>query len=802
MRGEWYEGEFVSTTGTTWRVEIWCDREEDAPGQPLPLVFDADEPLVIEWEHRDKEEPLCGSSAVLRVISPTDRAYVGLYTIEAMGVRLDVYREGALYWRGHLDPEHYEEPYEAADGYTVSLTFSDLGVLERLDYAGEGVPSVAALIRGALTSAGLGTLPLDLSMCTTTDPERPDNDASATLSDLCVYSENFYDEEGKPCNLKEVVEGVCQPLALKIRQNCGRIYIYDLNGLYNSSLAERVEWAGDRQTLSVDKVASRAVVSFSPYGSASVMSSEAGSGGAKYGPTLPLLATTPVGTDYMAGEQRDGDNRRIQWWQAVLPDYSDDYINADGTFKPEAVSFHLFLSPEGENIEEMNAARSSYFKITSYADSSASSEGIAVVACPNRGTPGGVNIVNSRSWRKMWPSASHPSPLFRTQGVRLPLAFDSNTRYYTSLTGRSYYLRLQMEMLLDCRYNPFNEAGKYNEEGNTENWREKAVYVFVPFSATVRDNGGNALYHYVNRETAAIGRSTTLAATRGYWAPGEAAIGDAWLQWFRKDTGNDDRTGILGWQPNRHCCGRVNATCQNGGNAKEFDFFWAYPSGQYMPMPPCGGSLELCVYEGVAAFKGCDLKKALDNGDGADTSLNLMNYSGFWDAVGDWFYEQTRWLLFKSPSVEIVDGSSLKSSDAEADDVEYAGWINRAAKEELSFSTICGTPKDNPATARGTFRSLSGSLAPVCALCRAGVEDIPERLLIGTLMSQYDCRHTVISGECSLLSSGTMLYTEDNQGELKFMALADRQDLMTGTSEAEFCELSPEQYEAINDEGI
>ena len=66
-----YMGEFLSHASIVWRVEIL--QYADAPFEKIgPLVFDADEALVIEWNHAEKEEAVCGSTATLRVISPED----------------------------------------------------------------------------------------------------------------------------------------------------------------------------------------------------------------------------------------------------------------------------------------------------------------------------------------------------------------------------------------------------------------------------------------------------------------------------------------------------------------------------------------------------------------------------------------------------------------------------------------------------------------------------------------------------------------------------------------------------------
>ena len=75
-RGVIHTGSFLSRAGVRWRVDIWEEGYTDhqaATLVPGELSFPADEPLVIEWDEKDKEEVVCGSSCTVRVISPGDR---------------------------------------------------------------------------------------------------------------------------------------------------------------------------------------------------------------------------------------------------------------------------------------------------------------------------------------------------------------------------------------------------------------------------------------------------------------------------------------------------------------------------------------------------------------------------------------------------------------------------------------------------------------------------------------------------------------------------------------------------------
>ena len=143
-----YRGEFLSRAGIVWRVEILQENANAFPSIGA-LTFEATEPLVLEWKRTDKEETICGSTATIRLESPGDRTYEDLYSIEVGQIRLDVYRAGYLYWSGALDPEFYEEPYEKARNYPVSLTFSDFGILGRLKYNLAGMQTLQAIVTDA-----------------------------------------------------------------------------------------------------------------------------------------------------------------------------------------------------------------------------------------------------------------------------------------------------------------------------------------------------------------------------------------------------------------------------------------------------------------------------------------------------------------------------------------------------------------------------------------------------------------------------------------------------------------------------
>ena len=139
-------------------------------------------------------------------------------------------------------------------------------------------------------------------------------------------------------------------------------------------------------------------------------------------------------------------------------------------------------------------------------------------------------------------------------------------------------------------------------------------------------------------------------------------------------------------------------------------------------------------------------------------------------------------------------GAAVK---ADLDDIEYTGYINRAAKEELSLDTLCGTHTVPSPSARGVYLRSADSLQ-LHHLRRAGHTDHPERLLIGTLISQYSRRMTRLSGECAV-TLGAHVFTEANQPGRRFLVKGEVLNAQTDTSEASFVEFRPDEWTAIEE---
>ncbi|RGN33870.1 hypothetical protein [Bacteroides oleiciplenus] len=725
-----YSGEFFSRKNVIWKVNIY--QEASAPFMSVgALRFPAETPLVIEWDHADKEEVICGSTASLVVISPSDRTYEDLYIIKPGSIRLEVLRSGSLYWSGTLDPEFYEEPYSSFNEYEVNLTFSDFGILDRLAYNLSGTYTMEYILKSALTRGKINYTELNQNYLTTFLK----NKDRATLDKISVRSDNFYDEDGEASTLYEVIEGMLRPLALRLIQKRGKIWIYDLNGLYLSAPTKEIIWSSDDQIMGVDKVANNAKITFSPYSDAKLIDKDVEYED-KYSESM-INTTSDI--------QPNGE------YYTYYQDYSEDHkINDKWDY--DLLSFTIFLSDKGSGLASKYGA-AKYFHIQPLMGGEESS-GVAFSFY----TGGHGDLGSGYPKRKLLPQTSRPEAvLMKMHRVFIPKLEEAEKI--------NYCLRLSMEMLIDARYNPFTDANAANEKGNYNEMKSRFNFVTVPATVTLYDEGGNALLHYSNE---AVMNNTdlepTMYWTKGEWKNGPATYNSCQLEWYDPEDRHFS-SGVLGWKKNRHSVGYTHKDM--------FDSFKKREEGQYILYPDYGGYIEVCIYAGIR--------------------ITEWTKSTNTEVSTDW-YNKIRWMLYKAPVLEIVRKNVIYS-DADTDDIEYTGLINESAKEDIELDTICGTMPEVCPTAKGVlFQSADG--CQIKELTRAGRTTQAEQLLIGTLYSQFAERKTLLSGTADILDGDLSVYTERCQEGKRFICLSDVQDTIADESEFEIVELRPDEYKS------
>ncbi len=325
-------------------------------------------------------------------------------------------------------------------------------------------------------------------------------------------------------------------------------------------------------------------------------------------------------------------------------------------------------------------------------------------------------------------------------------------------TRSKYKLKLTLDLLFDVRYNPFESESANNEEGNWKNLKNWCNTAYVPIVLNLYTSNGNIL-HYDNKEI--YGSSKLFTTTSYRWTVGKGKWGDAFLAYY-DFSDRKTNTGLGGWKENKHIIGY-----QYGNSLSES--FQKKAQGEIIELPYSTGWLELTIGAGVLTYE--DPK--------SDCRIPVD------------IYKQTRWVLYKTPKITLID-SNYK--DVKTKDIEYKAWLNKSAKEELSIDTVLGTLSESSPTALGQlFRTADKGV--INNFWRANLYDKLERLLIGSIYSNYNKRTPTLSGTVSLLPDFA-IYSDSNE-KGKFLILSEVQRLKEEESEIKMAVVERDIYHGI-----
>ena len=722
-----YQGEFLSREGVRWKILLL--QETDTP---YPVVgefcFPADSPLVIEWKEVDKLEPVQASCATLTVVSKVDRQYIDLYTVDPGSVLLEVYRNGALYWCGTMDTELYEEPFSYEKEYEVSMTFSDFAILERFNFSGSDICTLEELLTACVKNACLSAAYLTDGITSHVSTSIQDIPADSNIfRELCLYSENFYDEEEEPMTQREVLDEVLRPFALRLVQRCGGLHLYDLNAFQTAFKPQTVEWAGTDAVLGVDNVYKNVDLSFSPYERTTLFKKEV---------EIKSFTAESFGVVRMNS-------------------YDENY------YQPE-LSFHMGLYQNNEAASGLKLHKNARIYQINALASGDESQGIAWCAQTDAKVGYACTLQNKLSADGTALMTFNKKLLIPNTGS---LMADSSD-LFNLRSGLT--VKISLPLLLDGRYNPFEDAGKYNSQNEYDYWKKNVHALYVPAEINLLDSNGKIAYSYMN-----IFNNKLVSG--GFLANGNATSGMECV--FSYLTGDGTQGWDGGW---KDCCTHTSrmAMAVAGDIQLGFVMAAAYTGAMYLNLPPNlqGHTLEIKIKTGI--YK--------------DSGVSLLGVQDSYSPLSVEDEKHARWVLYKMPEIEFVDGYR---NSIDTKDIGYTSWLNRSAREKLELDTVvgCGIKNTNDRGLGVLMRSAT--LAPMYEFIRQGTTLSLEKLLIGTVYSNYHRRMNVLSGTVKLLS-GIGTYT-DRSAPGTYVLLSDVQDLIADESGMKMVEVEPDNYEGV-----
>lgn len=697
-----YYAEFLDVDSVAYRIEILQEAESAYTPQEVQLAAD---PVTIEWGEVSKIDPVMGSGATLRLISMSDRQFIDLYTVEMCAIRMDVYRAGVLYWSGTLDTELFEEPYSLKDRYITEVTFSDFGVLDRLTWEQRGLLTISEVINTCLVASNINYTLFEKNISTTIP------DVEGSILDNCVVSaDNFFDEDGEAWPMREVLEEVLRPFTLQLKQKNGAIHISDLNSLAEKG-TRNVEWRNADARLGVEPTYNKAVLTFSPYSQ----------------------------TELFDGSFEEDD---------IIPD-----PNSSGTtifFVPipetDYNGFSAYIQPAPAAYKNLTLGERAYFYRIDPENNGEASAGIAW----------GIKAATD-TWVGNAPLNGYGAGADITRPVLM-----QTPRIPVQTSYKYYNLKISLDVLFDPRRNPFEQAGKENDEDNWKTFQGQVNFAWVPCQLLLYAADGKT-YSYDNSQLLTqMASSESFAAGyeayKGRWIDGDT--GKMFLAWY-DESDRKEKSGLNGWATNKQNIGRWL-----GDISKNITL---NIDGEKMETPPQIGEMQFTVYGGMIYRMG------------------ILGTDEFAVAEGS-----LRWMLYKDLKIEV---SSNSGGQIDTKDIVISAWLNKAAEEEFKIETYIGTSQTQTPMARGAILK-SGDYTPIKYFLRGNITDSVEKLLIGTIYSNYAARRNTLTGTIKMIPENTVL-SDNSTVNSRYVLLSETENLMQATAEIKMAEFANDDYEGI-----
>lgn len=230
-------------TSEVHTVELWQNTGATLTAEQVTAALN---PFVVEMPELDhKFQVVRGSGCTINLLSKTDgQFFTGLYHVDPQEFMVKHYIGGSLNWIGYLNAEMTDEPYDINFNYPFSITGNDgFSLMDRFSFVQSdasqytGIKSKFEILQICLNKIALPYNEIRIALATT-GPTIGVNESLLHVS--YVNCANFYDEDGKPMSLREVVESILATYGAYIRLEDTNIQICDIDTLArNSSVTYR-----------------------------------------------------------------------------------------------------------------------------------------------------------------------------------------------------------------------------------------------------------------------------------------------------------------------------------------------------------------------------------------------------------------------------------------------------------------------------------------------------------------------------------------------------------------------------------
>lgn len=730
-----YYANFYAADDTLYRIEIYKESADQLTAEEVELVADG---ATVEWgEAKKLEDPVQGSSATLRLLSVRDRQFYDLYAVDYGEVELRIYRNGAIYWIGTLDPELFEEPYAYADNYVTEITFADLAMLEYRYWERHGLTSIREIVAECLSVAGLQDLPI--REIVSTECEAPYEEAVSPF-ECYIDADNFFDEDGDAMTLREVLEEVLRPFALRLLQKGGEIVVFDLHALYSEQTKE-IEWYSADATLGTDSIYNSVELTFSPYSSQTILLAE------------------------LDAEEDVADATNKVTVSGTTDKYSTTIVGGTGLAGIDC--FELFYTNEGgtrRNFTAQNGAR--FFRINPIFSGSKEAGVLWAYQFGGEWTPNNKASI-------LGDDMVAPPNFFAFDNailpiIALPKVYISADAYNGSNTYDRMQLCLSLTAMFDPRRNPFESADFFVDSSETEDdyehQEDKGVYAYIPVLIYLCNSEGTREYVYLNNVERVGADEDSVYGWQNIADLPSGTPHRSWLCYYDANEGGKGK--MFGWATNGRIAGKATKAIPESWKRKN--------NGEYIPTPPVSGYLEVVICAGIV-FHNKDKK--------------LLTYSNR-------IYAPSQGMIaYKEATIKIVPANGPD----EIDDLDLVStaYINKSAREELTIDTIVGSIEylSKAPASKAVLRTSAGK--QITRFHRRIWVDRIEELLLDTAISQFAQRKATLEG--TIVLNPSFCSFTDASADGKFVSASEVQNLMKSTSEVKVVEFVEDQNNEIEE---
>lgn len=227
---------FASLEEVSYVVKI---EKEGYDGESTELVAGAN-PFVVEISNEEfLYTPSRFSTATVEVVGSD---YLStLFSTDYRQFRVTLERNGVVEWCGYIKPELYTQDY-SSDLFSLELEcISAMSVLEFIDYTSENeikqFVSLWYLLQKCISEARGKYEGVYIPHVYAIDKNGYDTGENV-FEKMLISEQNFFDEDGKPMKLKEILDEICKLFGWTCADWNGSLYFVDIDhtGLYTSMM--------------------------------------------------------------------------------------------------------------------------------------------------------------------------------------------------------------------------------------------------------------------------------------------------------------------------------------------------------------------------------------------------------------------------------------------------------------------------------------------------------------------------------------------------------------------------------------